>query len=214
MPDVVGRFRLGRLKGRRPVALDGWRVTTGDQRVADNVAALLGGTPEEWVTEGEDDIEVLTDADAVEVILDGPDAIAADLMLWGMDGTILHHCDSQAFLSGDRPGQPCGCPELVADRKAAAKSGRGPKPRTRITFRLLGAPGLGKFCMTSGSWDLVRVLHEYADALEGVGGPAACVLKLETVSFTPERGPYKGRVISYKRPALAVCGAYEHGASG
>lgn len=205
--DVVGRFRSGRVEGRQPVALDEWRVTTGDPEVADAVAKIMGGTPEEWETQGEDNLEILTDADSVKVIVDGPSALDTDLKLWGMAGAIIHHCDGVAFLSPEEDaGKACGCPELLSERKALAKSGRGPKPDTRITFRLADAPHLGKFRMQSGSWDLVRVIHEYANALEDVDGPALCVLKLETVSFVPKGGPMKGKTVSYKKPTLTVRG--------
>lgn len=204
--DLVGRFRSGRSEGRTPVALDEWRVTTGDPEVAREIAALMGGTPEDWDTQGEDSIEVLTDADSVKVIVDGPSAIASDLKLWGMNGAIIHHCDGVAFLDDDRKGDPCGCPMLLAERKDMAKSGRGPKPDTRIVFRLADAPHLGKFRLSSGSWDLVRVLHEYINALEDVDGPALCTLALETVSFVPKGGPMKGKTVSYKKPVLKVHG--------
>lgn len=206
--DIVGRFRSGRQEGRTPVALDEWRVTTGDPEVASAVSNLMGGYVEEWDTQGEDNLEVLTDSDSVKILVDGPEAISSDLKLWGVGGAIIHHCDGVAFLDEDRKGEPCGCPMLLAERKDYAKSGRGPKPDTRIVFRLAAAPHLGKFRMQSGSWDLVRVLHEYLDALEDAcdDGPALCTLALETVSFVPKGGPMKGRTVSYKKPVLKVHG--------
>ncbi|GAA2609722.1 hypothetical protein SMC26_39525 [Actinomadura fulvescens] len=217
--DIVGRFRSGRVEGRTPVALEEWRVTTGDPEVAAKVAEILGGSPEEWDTQGEDNLEILTDAESLKVIIDGPDSLESDLKLWGIGGVIIHHCDGVEFLDDDRKGEPCGCPETFADRKAEAKTGRGPKPDTRITFRLYDAPDLGKFRMQSGSWDLVRVLHEYANALQDVnedsdGKPAVATLKLETVSFVPKGGPMKGKTVSYKKPTLTVHGAYKGDVSG
>jgi hypothetical protein len=205
--DIVGRFRSGRVEGRTPVALEEWRVTTGDPEVAAEVFRLLGGeSPREWDTQGEDNLEILTAADTVRIIVDGVHAVESDLKLWGMGGAIIHHCDGMEFLDDDRKGQPCGCPDLLADRKADAKAGRGPKPDTRITFRLAAAPDLGKFRLSSGSWDLVRVLHEYINSLEDVDGPALCTLKLETVSFVPKGGPMRGKTVSYKKPTLTVHG--------
>lgn len=204
--DIVGRFRSGRVEGRVPVALDAWRVTTGDPEVASAVSDLMGGDVEEWDTQGEDSLEVLTDSEAVKVVIAGPDAIESDLKLWGMNGTIIHHCDGVEFLDEDRRGQPCGCPELLSERKDLAREGRGPKPDTRIVFRLAAAPHLGQFELRSGSWDLVRVLHEYLDELEDVGGPALVTLRLEEVSFKPKRGPRKGKAVSYRKPSLKVHG--------
>lgn len=205
--DTVGRFRSGMMDGKQPVSLDTWRVTTGDPEVAETIAATLGGTPQEWETTGEDSTEIVTDASTVRVIIDGPEAIESDLKLWA-NGHILHHCDGVEFLSPDEDaGQPCGCPEAFAERKARAKAGRGPKPDTRITFRLADNPDLGKFRMGSGSWDLVKVLHVYENDLEDVGGHAICDLVLAEVSFEIKKGPRAGLTVSYKRPELKIIGA-------
>jgi len=205
--DTVGRFRSGRMEGRRPVALDQWRVTTGDPKVASAIAEMYGGTAEEWDTESEDSLEVLTDAESVEVIIANADAITSDLKLWGMNGAIIHHCDGVEFLDEERRGHPCGCPALLADRKALARAGQGPKPDTRAKFRIAQAPELGVFEMRSGSWDLVRVLHQIQNRLDDVNGPALCTLTLDTVSFVPKGGPRKGQTVSYKVPTITVHGA-------
>ena len=201
--DIVGRFRSGRQEGGVPISLDTWRVTTGDPQVAETVARLLGGTVEEWDTRGEDSLEVVTEQASVTVLLDGPDALDTDLKLWGMGGKIIHHCDGVYFLDEDRRGQRCMCPELLSERKALAREGRGPKPDNRIRFRLQDAPDLGVFRMSSGSWDLQSMMHEYYNALESIGGPASATLTLETVSYVVKRGPRAGMTVSYKRPALS-----------
>lgn len=204
---IVGWFRSGRLEGRMPVALDKWRVICGDPEVAEQVAVIMGGEPKVWDTAGEDNLEVLTNSDAVKVIVAGADAIESNLDLLGMNGGAIHHCDGVAFLDADRKGEPCDFPKYLADCKAAARSGRGPGPDIRITFRLADTPGLGKFCMRSGMWDLVGALHEYLSALHNVAGPALCTLKLETVSFVLGPGPMEGRTVKYNRPTLSVRGA-------
>ncbi|MBB6400530.1 hypothetical protein BKA00_007444 [Actinomadura coerulea] len=210
--DIVGRFRSGMMDGRTPVSLSEWRVTTGDPDVAAYVAEKFGGSPEEWETESEENLQVLTSASKVRVIIDGPDAISSDMRLYGMNGQIIHHCDGVEYLSPEEDaGEPCGCPKLFAERKALAKSGRGPKPATRIVFTLADAPHLGKFAMGSGSWDLVRVLHEYENKIEDVrddhdGASALCTLALENVEFVPKGGPMKGKTVSYMKPTLTVHG--------
>lgn len=218
--DTVGRFHSGMMNGRKPVSLAEWRVTTGDPDVAAKVAELYGGEPEEWETESERNLQVLTERASVKIIIDGPDAIASDLRLYGAPGTLIHHCDGVEYLSpeGDA-GTPCGCPELLADRKAHAKSGRGPKPATRITFRLAAAPELGKFMLSSGSWDLVRVLHEYENAIQDVnedhdGAAALVTLALENVSFVPKGGPMQGKTVSYMKPTLSIVGPAQAPAAG
>jgi len=204
--DIVGRFRSGMTDGKRPVSLDEWRVTTGDPDVAAKIAEMFGGEPEEWDTESEEYLQVLTDHSEISIIIDGPSAIESDLKLWGMGGKIVHHCDGVEFLDDDRRGKPCGCPELLRERKEAAKAGHGPKPDTRIKFRLFDAPELGQFEFRSGSWDLVRVLHEIENALEDVDEPARCTLALVDVEFDIKRGPRRGTHVSYKKPVVTVHG--------
>jgi hypothetical protein len=200
--DTVGRFRSGRMNGNRPESLSEWRVTTGDPETAKAISELMGGRPEEWETASEDGLEILTEKDAVKVVIDGLDAIRARMVLWGRQGPI-HECDGASFLSPDEDkGTPCGCPKLLADRKAAAKSGRGPAPSVEVKFRLADDPQLGKFRFVSGSWELVKVLHEVENALERVGGPALCTLRLELVQFTTKAGVD----VAYRKPVIDVHG--------
>ncbi|MBO0654046.1 hypothetical protein J1792_15070 [Streptomyces triculaminicus] len=198
--DTVGRFRSGRMAGNRPESLSAWRVTTGDPEVADAVAKTYGGRPEEWETSAEDRLEVLTEADAMKIIIDGPQAIRSRMVLWGRQGPI-HECDGVEFLSPEEDkGTPCGCPALLADRKAAAKTGRGPAPSVEVTFSLADQPDLGRFRFVSGSWELVKVLHEVENKLEAVGGPALCTLRLELVEFQTK----SGIDVRYRKPVIDV----------
>jgi hypothetical protein len=73
-------------------------VTTGDREVANTVAQLYGGGVKEWETSREDYLEVLTSADKVLIVIDGPQAIRDRLILWGRNGPI-HECDGVYFLS-------------------------------------------------------------------------------------------------------------------
>jgi hypothetical protein len=202
--DYVGRFRSGMTQNNRPVSLPEWRVTTGDPDTAEAIAELMGGRPEEWDTTGEDAMQVLTDRDSVEIVIDGSKAIRSRMILWGRQGPI-HECDGVDFLSPEEDkGKPCGCPPLLVDRKAAAKSGRGPAPSVEVTFRLAEDTELGKFRFVSSSWELVKVLHEVEDALDRVGGPALCKLSLELVEFVTK----DGKPVSYRKPVVRVIKAY------
>ena len=189
VPDeVAGRFRSGRMVGTHPESLSTWRVTTKSAEVAEAVAAYMGGRPEEWATQGEDSVEVLTDRDAVPAVIDGPQALSADMRLWGPRG-LIHHCDGVTFLSPDQDaGKPCGCPTSYADRKAYAKSGRGPMPSTNLLFRLADAYDLGVFRFTSASWKLAERVHEVEDALTRTDGPAHAELSLELVQYRNKAG--------------------------
>ncbi|MBA0054310.1 hypothetical protein E0L36_26700 [Streptomyces sp. AJS327] len=202
--DFVGRFRAGMQLNNRPVSLSEWRITTGDPEVAKAVSELFGGTPEEWETTKEDGLQILTDRDSVKVVVDGPDSVTFRMALYGMQGKPTHACDGVEFIDSDDPrfGQPCGCPTALAERKAAAKAGYGPKPDQRITFRLADDPELGKFRLMTGSWEFMKSIERVWSDLEAVGGPALCTLKLELVEFTTK----SGIAVSYRKPVLQVHG--------
>jgi len=209
--DVVGRFRSGRLVGKLPESLSAWRVTTGDPVVAEKIASLFGGAPEEWSTDKEDSTEILTDASSVEIIIASSRDIDASMKLFGNNG-LVHHCDGVEFLSPDEDkGTPCGCPASFQDRKDKAKSGRGPKPSVDIKFKLADAPELGFFRFNSGSWELVKVLHEVIQAVDETGGaddegkggaPVVATLAIEHVSYTTKAG----RDVAFNKPAVKVTG--------
>lgn len=209
--DIVGRFRSGRLVGKLPESLSNWRVTTGDPEVADRIAALFGGAPTGWETEKEDNLEVLTDAPSVRIVIDSSSAIDASMKLFGSNG-LIHHCDGVDFLSPEEDkGTPCGCPASLQDRKDKAKSGRGPKPSIDLTFRLADAPDLGIFRFNSGSWELVKVLHEVIEAVDVAGGadadgkggsPVEASLAIEHVAYTTKAG----RDVAFNKPVIKVLG--------
>lgn len=192
------RFRSGMQRGGKPISLSDWRVTTGDREVAKTVAQLYGGKVEYWETSKEDYLEVITTANKVQIVIDGPQAIKDRRILWGRNGPI-HECDGVYFLSPEKDaGKPCGCPSLLADRKAAARSQRGPAPHTSVTFRLADCYDLGLGTFSSTSWDLLTVLHEVRDDIERIGGEVLCELSLELVQFTTKAG----RRVEYRRAVI------------
>ncbi|MFJ2407120.1 hypothetical protein ACIOUE_38135 [Streptomyces xanthochromogenes] len=198
--DTVGRFHGGKQDNGIPVALPEWRVTTGDPEVADAVAQLLGGQAVETDSTSENFIEILTTTNKLKVVLSGPDAITSDLKLWN-GPSLIHHCDGVEFLSPDEDrGKPCRCPELMEDRKAAAKAKRGPSPSISVTFRIAEDYDLGLFRFQTGSWKLAEVLHEVENALGRVGGEALATIELELVEYTTK----KGRDVSYRKPVIRV----------
>jgi hypothetical protein len=211
--DFVGRFRSGRLVGKMPESLNEWRVTSGDPVVADKIAELFGGTPEEWETDKEDNLEVLTDAASVEIIIESSAKIDASMKLFGNSG-LIHHCDGVEYLSPEEDkGEKCGCPALLQDRKDKAKTGRGPKPSVDVQFKIADAPDLGLFRFNSGSWELVKVLHDVIKNVdeaggateESTGGPVRALLTIEHVKYTTKAG----RDVAYNKPVVKVLGAYE-----
>lgn len=220
--DIVGRFRSGRLirlgTKETPESLNEWRVTTGDPTVAAKIAELLGGEPESWETEKEDNLQVLTDSATVQIVIE-PDGVDASFKQFVPGAGMTHHCDGFHYLSPDQDrGQKCGCPSLIAERKLKAQQQRGPKPSVDVEFRLLDAPTLGKFRFNSGSWKLVealaplfRSLDEYGNAgSDGVKGKQVrASLTIENVTYVPQKGPRAGQTISYNMPIVKIFGAYE-----
>ncbi|MEU1200147.1 hypothetical protein ABZ446_28530 [Streptomyces sp. NPDC005813] len=220
--DVVGRFRSGRLVkmgGKEvPESLNEWRVTTGDPSVAARIAELLGGEPEEWETDKEDNLQVLTNAKTVAIVIE-PDGVDASFKQFMPGSGLIHHCDGFAFLSPDEEkGTKCGCPSLIAERKLKATQMRGPKPSTDVTFRLADAMDAGIFRFNSGSWKLVEALAPLFRALDEAGNstvddvpgrPVRATLTIENVSYTPQKGPRAGQEVSYNKPVIKILGAYE-----
>lgn len=212
--DVVGRFRSGRLVklgGKEtPESLNEWRVTTGDPVVADKIAALLGGESEEWETEKEDNLQILTDASSVFILIE-PDGVDASFKQFMPGAGMIHHCDGFEYLSPEEDkGQTCGCPSLVAERKLQADKQRGPKPSVDVKFRLADASELGIFRFNSGSWKLVEALGPLFKELDKhEGEQVRASLTIENVSYVPQKGPRAGQTISYNKPVIKVLGAYE-----
>lgn len=212
--DVVGRFRSGYVANKRPVALQEWRVTTGDPEVADKIADLLGGRePQEWDASGEDNLEVFTEADAVEVILAGKNPLRQAMVLYGRKG-ILRVSDGETITyPEDQKGDPDPqAGQTLAERKAAAKEGTGAEPRIEVYFRLADDPDLGIFKFQTGSWSMASDLayHGTEDTITDLladGEDVLATLALEEVSFTAKSGPRAGQTVTYTKPVLSVKGA-------
>lgn len=212
--DVVGRFRSGYVANKRPVALQEWRVTTGDPDVADAVQALLGGDEaQEWDAAGEDNLELYTTSPEVEVILDGSKAIRQAMILWGRNGKIIRKSDGETIefpddLKGEADPQ---AGQTLAERKAAAKEGTGAEPQIEVYFRLAENPDLGIFKFQSGSWSLASDLayHGTQEELEDAEGPMKATLGLELVEFVAKNGPRAGQTVSYTKPVIKILGPAE-----
>lgn len=134
--------------------------------------------------------------------MDGPDAVTARMLLWSSKG-LTHDRDGSVFLSPQgKKGQPCGCHPRLEDKKLAAREGRGPVPSIDLAFRIAAAPMLGEFHFMTSSWQLTAQLSDLMEALEGVGGPAACDLTTELVALTTKTG----RNVCYRKPVVKVLG--------
>lgn len=195
--DVVGRFRSGHQVNNRPMALEAWRVTTGDPEVATALTDLfkVKDSAQPWETQGEDSLELFTDLASVNIIVEGANAVRTGMVLWGRNA-LIRSCDGVT----QKDGTPCACPQRVMDRKEAAKLGTGCEPSIVIFFRLADAPDLGKFKFVTGSWSMAGEIGQAEDALAKLDGPAFGTLKLELVEYTTKAG----RNVRYTKPVLSI----------
>jgi len=201
--DYAFQFRSGMQRNRKPVSLANWRVLTGQPEVANAVAQLMGGSVDEFDPTKEMNLQVLTETNSVEIVIDGPDAIEDKLILWGPRGPI-HECDGEFFLSPpEDKGNACGCPATLKERKRDAKKGTGPSPAINVTFRLAHDYDLGRGKLIATAWSLAQVIHEVKNDLAAVGEPALCKLTIEHVEFELD-----GETIKYKKPVIEVLGSY------
>lgn len=201
--DIVGRFRSGMQVNDRPMALDAWRITTGDPDVAAAVAEAFGGSPEEWETKTEERLQVLTEASEVDIILPGTKSIVSEMVLWGRNGKI-RSCDG--VQQKDDEGTPCACPNSLKDRKDAAKQGHGCEPSVGLYFHLADHVDLGRFKFFSGSWNLATDIGKAEAALAKIEGPTLATLRLEPVEFEAKTGPRAGQMVSFTKPVVDVKG--------
>lgn len=206
--DVVGRFRSGYQINNRPVALQKWRVTTGDPEVADAAVELLGDAEDgvtEWPAHGEDKLQVFTAADSIEIVLASARSVRSEMVLWGRNGKAIRRCDGVSQSSEGNEGDPCACPSAFQDRKDAAKAGTGCEPQITMWFKLAKAPELGVFKFQTGSWSMVREIGPEEAKLAEINGPARATLSLELVEYTTKAG----KDVSFTKPVLKVLGAAE-----
>ncbi|MCW7984078.1 hypothetical protein XF35_01710 [Streptomyces platensis subsp. clarensis] len=202
--DLTGKMSLGRQVNGKVTTLDNWRIAVKEQQTADALKHLFGGQSVETEATNDFYIDVLTERPKILAVIDGPEKVYDDGKLW-INGVLTHHCDGKAFLSPpEKAGSPCFCPATMAERKAAAKEYRGPKPSIEITFRLADDPELGEFKLSTGSWGLVSVLHQVKAKLSRIGEPALVELEIEPVSFIAKNGPMKGKTVSYNQPKVTV----------
>ena len=206
--DIVGRFRSGYQANGRPVALEAWRVTTGDPVVAESVAALLSAEeePSEWETKTGESLQVFGTLDEVEVIFDSASAVRATLVLWSNKGGKIRETDGEYLIEdGKLTSKPDPDRDLpLPERKQMAQDGTGPAPSLQAYFRLAAAPELGKFKFFSGAWTAIENFSEAELAIAEIDGPALAKLRLEKVEWEDKK---TGQTRSFTRPHIEVLGA-------
>jgi len=181
--DIVGRFRSGMALSGRPVALTEWRVTSGDPKVMEKISKLYGGEIEEWETSTEENLQVLTTINSIDIHLQNVDA---GLTLWGRGTTPIRSCDG--ITQRDETSSPCVCPSDLKEHKAAAKQGTACTPSIRLLFRLADDHDLGIFKFQSGSWQLAEAINPVEEAVKASDSSLPATLRLEQVSWTTKTG--------------------------
>lgn len=209
--DVVGRLRSGYQIDGEPASLSAFRITTGDPKLAKELAKEFGidktkaDGPQEWEATGEDYIEVFTNASSVNIILENASAYKAGLTRRTRDGDFMYATDGEVITAVGEDyedefevGNPD--PQIEQDidtRKAKAKKGLGSSPDIRVNFTIEGHADWGVFQFRSGGWSLVHnspeeKLHRLPE------GPIKATLKLTTV---------EGKKFTWTKPELLVRGS-------
>jgi hypothetical protein len=155
----VGRIRLGTStpsgNSKRPRKLDKFRFTSPDRGVIEAVAALLGGTAQEWDNNGAVQWEVFTEANEVKILLppNASDMSFSQFYEQWAKGFCSHRCDGERNQARDTA---CTCdPE-----------NRACKPTTRLSVLVPEIPGLGLWRLESHGY---YAAVELAGAVELIG---------------------------------------------
>ena len=217
--DFTFRVRLGSLVNGRPMAHDHWRFTTGDPLVADDIAEMFGGTPQEWETNSEENLEIMSTVKTLDIILE---SVRSEYALWARSNAPIRTCDG--ITQGDDKRSPCACREQVGDLrewKAAAKQGTACQPTVKAAFRLAENPDLGLGRFQSSSWSIAlgdpswkrekmdegQIWQPPIGAIEEElvdhGGRVMATLAIVGVDFTTKGGKH----VSYTKPQITVTGA-------
>lgn len=129
---------------------------------------------------------MLTEHAAIDVLLDGPQAIRLR-MLRRHGSTLLRCCDgrTQQTPAGERP---CQCPPTLKGRWQAAKAGHGCEPLVHVAFRLAADPALGRFLLSSATWTFADRATTAKTALRGQHGPVSARMLIDRAQHTTASG--------------------------
>ncbi|WP_420882631.1 hypothetical protein [Streptomyces noursei] len=195
----VGRFRAGTVCAGRPVALNTWRVTTSDMNVARCIAARFGGKPKWCGQEGDDMVEVTTDAASVDVVVDRLAAVEARMRIYDSDSFAL-----SASTQNERrfpPARESAREGAVPSRRTlSTRVGQGLRPSILLEFQLAELPDAGKFQLVSAAWSLVEGLYVLIEQLRAEGCPVRARLALESAMASGEDSQFSYPVMRFLGP--------------
>jgi hypothetical protein len=181
--DVVGYLKSGMQIDGKPVALENWRITSGDPTVMKTIAKAFGGEVEKWETTTEHDHQVLTDIDSIDVELVN---VQSNFALWGRGNKPIRICDGAT--QTDENKSPCACPSDTKEHKEAARAGTACAPSIRMLVRLKDHPDLGLFRYVTGSWQLAETIGPIEEAVAESDDPLSATISLVQVSWETKTG--------------------------
>jgi hypothetical protein len=193
--DVVGYLKSGMQIDGRPVALEAWRVTSGDPEVMKAVSKRFGGDVEKWETTTEHDHQVLTEANSLEVELI---SVQSNFALWGRGNKPIRICDG--ISQNDENKTPCACPSETKEHKEAARAGTACSPSIRALVRLSDDPELGMFRYVSGSWQLAEAIGPIEEAVNESDDPVKASISLVKVEWETKTGAKR----AFTKPVITL----------
>jgi hypothetical protein len=139
--------------------------------------------------------EILTTSSTIDILLTGSTALYIG---WQRDDK--NTCDG---ITQDNR-QVCICPVDDELRRAAAKQGRGCRPRAKVLFRLLDDQAVGVLEFVNDDWsfvELVSATQAELDSREGKGPVRAQLGLRRSLHTLPS-----GMVLPYTRPVITLLG--------
>lgn len=147
---VIGKLKSGIHDGRRPKAIDTWRLTTSSREYADDFANTYGGTVEPFTNQrSPHKWQVTSEATEVNIVLLGDKGYSIAYELWS-GGGCQRRCDGVTAEVIDTTGPdtveytPTNC---ICDRKGELECSL----KSRLTFVLPDLPFRGGLVYESGS---------------------------------------------------------------
>jgi hypothetical protein len=197
--QFAGLLRYDTMADGRTRILPTWLLTTPAHDLAARIATVLDGRLQADVGDArESTYRVLTEYAAIDVLLDGPQAICLR-MLRRHGSTVLRCCDgrTQQTPAGERP---CQCPLTLKGRWQAAKAGHGCEPLVHVGFRLAADPTLGRFLLSSATWTFADRATTAKAALRRRQGLVRARLLIDRALHTTA----SGTIFAYTRPTIMV----------
>ncbi|MFD7730865.1 hypothetical protein ACFV6F_10830 [Kitasatospora phosalacinea] len=144
---------------------------------------------------------VRTGAHSLSITMQGAESISFRMVHRGVRGSGKVRADHR---NCHRPValdvKQCGCGTGLAEQRAAARSGHGPKPEIKIAFRLTEVPSRGVFEFATSSWTLAGMLEPVLRAFSEGWASLRCELRIESRGFETSDGVQ----VTYHEPVLVL----------